>query len=156
MGPDRCVITGVSTEPARGPSSADGLYQFWTDREEPVRLHDTDLVSVSWEACPRPVLTTRFVYEPGWVPVEVTGRAVVEFVFGDAVVREWSTIDESEATRPSGEVDLFDWDGNRAPSRCGPAVLQSTFRRARCTFGRSRRPDGALSPASGRRRRGER
>jgi len=110
----RCVITGVSTEPARGPSSADGLYQFWTDREEPVRLHDTDLVSVSWEAGPRPVLTTRFVYEPGWVPVEVTGRAVVEFVFGDAVVREWSTIDESEATRPSGEVDLSDWDGNRA------------------------------------------
>lgn len=114
MGPDRCVITGVSAEPARGPSPAEGLYEFWTDRDEPVRLHDTDLVSVSWQSGPRPVLTMRFVYEPGWVPLEVTGRPVVEFVFGDAVVHEWSTVDVPEATRPSGEVGLFDWNGHRA------------------------------------------
>ncbi len=56
----------------------------------------------------------RFVYVPGWVPVQVTDRPVVEFSFGDAVVDRWSTVDESGATRPSGEVDLFDWDGHRA------------------------------------------
>lgn len=90
------------------------MYEFWTDRGEPVRLHDTDLVSVTRGSGPCPEVTVRFVYEPGWVPAELTGRPVVEFVFGEVVVHQWSTwAPDPGATGSGREVDLFDWDGHR-------------------------------------------
>jgi hypothetical protein len=90
---DRGVTTfvGVSEDPKRGVLSAGtGLYEFWTDSDVPVRLHDMNFEGLDYRYDPRPTLVLRFRYdEAQWTPPEAIATPVVELTFDDVRVPVW-------------------------------------------------------------------
>lgn len=61
-------ILGVSCTPGPGVESDMGLYEFCTDSDVPVRLHDIAFQGLHHQPVP-PRLTLRFAYDdPMWTP----------------------------------------------------------------------------------------
>jgi hypothetical protein len=113
---DRGVTTfvGVSEDPKRGVLSAGtGLYEFWTDSDVPVRLHDMNFEGLDYRYDPRPTLVLRFRYdEAQWTPPEAIATPVVEMTFDDVWVRCWEEDAETlaDADAPLGLVSAFNYD----------------------------------------------
>jgi hypothetical protein len=108
-------FVGVSQDPNRGiASGGSGLYEFWTDSDVPVRLHDANFCGFEYRLRPRPSLTARFRYDdPEFPPAEAVSTPVIEIHFDDVHIRHWED-DEQALTEPSeyhGQVSAFDHDG---------------------------------------------
>ena len=119
---DRTEFVGVTSDPERGVASGNtGLYEFWTDKDEHVYLHDTVLVALTYRPGPLPNLTSAFQYASEWVPEELQGRPVVEISFQNVRVLQWEEDSEAlaamtsnpDAAAAAGQMSLLDWDGVR-------------------------------------------
>jgi hypothetical protein len=108
------TFVGVSDDPRRGVKSAgNGLYEFWTDTNVPVRLHDMTFEALDYRYDPRPTLVLRFRYdEAEWTPPEAVATPVVEMTFDDVRVRHWEEDAETLADVDAnwGLVSTFDYD----------------------------------------------
>lgn len=108
------TFVGVSEDPRRGVQSAGtGLYEFWTDTDVPVRLHDMNFNGLDYRYDPRPTLVLRFRYdEAEWTPPEAVATPVVEMTFDDVRIRCWEEDAEAlaDAEAPLGQVSAFDSD----------------------------------------------
>jgi hypothetical protein len=108
------TFVGVSENPRRGVQSAGtGLYEFWTDTNVPVRLHDMSFEGLDYRYDPRPTLVLRFRYDDAeWTPPEAVATPVVEMTFDDVSVRYWEE-DAGTAADVDGsfqQVSSFDYD----------------------------------------------
>ncbi|GAA2655585.1 hypothetical protein GCM10010412_025020 [Nonomuraea recticatena] len=110
-------FAGVTEDKDRGVTPKAGLYEFWTEENAHVYLHDTDFRRLTYEPGRRPVLQLEFLHDPRWTPPELSETPVVAFRFEDVRVVEWredrqghdSVAAQSDA--PPGQVECFDWDG---------------------------------------------
>lgn len=107
------TFLGVSDDPTRDLRSAGtGLFEFWTDTDVPVKLHDMRFEGLDYRIDPRPNLVLRFRYdEEEWTPPDAIATPVVEMTFDDVRVRYWEADEEAWAdlVAPQGQVTLFDY-----------------------------------------------
>ncbi|MEV1170672.1 hypothetical protein [Nonomuraea sp. NPDC049784] len=110
-------FVGVTKDKDRGVTSNGGLYEFRTEDSAHVYLHDTDFRHLTYQPGRPPVLELEFVYDPQWTPLELSKTPVVVFRFEDVRLVEWREDQEghdcvtAHPDAPSGQVELFDWDG---------------------------------------------
>ena len=105
-------FSGISGRSGRGIETPVGLYEFWTDTEVPVRLHDATFLGLDYRLSPEPMLTMLFVYDdPEWTPAEAAATPIIRFSFTgvtgvhvDEDPEAWS-----EPIVPPGEVAAFDY-----------------------------------------------
>ena len=112
-------FSGISTAPGRGITEPSGLYEFFTEGDEHINLHDADCRSIAYTPGPQPTLTLVFEYDADWVPPELVGRPFFVFICRDAEVVSWETDeDELEVSAdhpeaPGGQAGHFGYDGHR-------------------------------------------
>jgi hypothetical protein len=109
------VIVGVTTDPRHDlASGGTGLYEFWTDQSVPVRLHDTDLISVELRPIDR-TLTLQFDYNDSrWTPPEAVPTPVIVMGFAHVAIHECkqyaSAIGDETPADVYGQVEDFEYD----------------------------------------------
>ncbi|MEV4181740.1 hypothetical protein AB0J28_09890 [Streptosporangium canum] len=110
-------FAGVTKDKDRGITSKGGLYEFWTEEDAHVYLHDTDFKRLTYEPGRPPTLELEFAYDLRWTPPELSKTPVVAFRFEDVRLVEWHEDQEGQdcvaasPDAPPGQVGLFDWDG---------------------------------------------
>jgi hypothetical protein len=110
-------FVGVTKDKDRGITSPGGLYEFRTEEDFHIYLHDTDFTLLTYEPARPTTLVLEFVYDPQGTPPELAKTPVVVFRFEDVRIVEWSEDQEgrdlltTDADAPPGQVSLFDWDG---------------------------------------------
>ncbi|MEV7012279.1 hypothetical protein [Streptosporangium sp. NPDC051022] len=111
------VFAGVTKDKDRGITSKGGLYEFWTEEDAHVYLHDTYFRRLTYEPGRPPTLELEFIYHPQWTPPELSKTPVVVFRFEDVRLDEWHEDQEghdcvaADPDAPPGQVGQFDWDG---------------------------------------------
>ena len=111
--PRRTEIVGVTIDPRHDlASGGTGLFEFWTDDDVPVYLHDMDLTSVEVRPVDR-VVVLKFEYtQTSWTPKAAVARPVVVMRFEGITIRWWN----QEAAEPAaalGQVEQFEYDGGQ-------------------------------------------
>ncbi|MFF5112194.1 hypothetical protein [Streptosporangium sp. NPDC000509] len=110
-------FAGVTKDKDRGITFKGGLYEFRTEEDAHVCLHDTDFRRLTYEPGRPPTLELEFVYDPRWTPPELSKTPVVVFRFEDVRLVEWHENQEghdrvaADPDAPPGQVGQFDWDG---------------------------------------------
>ncbi|GII97564.1 hypothetical protein [Sinosporangium siamense] len=110
-------FVGVTQDSHLGVNYKNGLYEFRTDVDAPVYLHDTTFHGLTYQPGRPCTMTMEFDYLPGWIPGALSPTPVVHFLFEDVQLVEWLEDQEGHdcvAAHPDahpGQVDLFDWDG---------------------------------------------
>lgn len=110
-------FAGVTGDKDRGVTPKSGLYEFWTEKNTHVYLHDTDFKCLTYQPGRPPVLWLEFLYDPRWTPSELSETPVVVFRFEDVHLVEWRedreghTCVTAQPAAPAGQVEHFDWDG---------------------------------------------
>ncbi|MEU4836257.1 hypothetical protein [Streptosporangium sp. NPDC023615] len=110
-------FAGVTKDKDRGITSRGGLYEFWTEEDAHVYLHDTDFRRLTYEPGRPSTLELEFVYDPQWTPPELSKTPVVVFRFEDVRLVEWHEDQEghdrvtADPDASPGQVGQFDWDG---------------------------------------------
>ncbi|GGP07171.1 hypothetical protein LDL08_09600 [Nonomuraea glycinis] len=78
-------FAGVTGDKDRGVTSRSGLYEFWTEKNAHIYLHDTDFTCLTYQPGRPPVLWLEFLYDPQWTPPELSETPVVVFRFEDVL-----------------------------------------------------------------------
>jgi len=104
-------------------------YEFWTEDDVPVRLHDMAFLGVSY-AVDVPSLTLRFAYEePRWTPPEARATPIAIFRFDG--VRIWGWEDDRDVVRDPAElrrqVGSFDFHEDVNCFSLGTSTTTLTF-----------------------------
>ena len=76
------LFVGVSSLPDKTITEVAGLYEFFTDHDVHVYLHDTDYLGEEWSSPAD--LRLYFVFDPQWTPEAARETPVVELAFEDA------------------------------------------------------------------------
>lgn len=112
----RAEIVGVTIDPRHDlASGGTGLYEFWTDHSVPVRLHDTELISVELRPIDRTMILQFEYTQAQWTPPEAVPTPVVVMRFEEVAIHEWEQQgarnggDEPPA-EAHGQVDDFEYD----------------------------------------------
>ncbi|MEU4409476.1 hypothetical protein AB0F88_33615 [Streptosporangium sp. NPDC023963] len=111
------AFAGVTKDRDRGITSRGGLYEFRTEEDARVYLHDIDFRRLTYEPGRPPTLELEFVYDQRWTPPELSETPVVVFRFEDVRLVEWHEDQEghdrvaADPDAPPGQVGQFDWDG---------------------------------------------
>ncbi len=103
-----CSIAGVTLDNEWGLLKS-GLYEFKTDRNRLVRLHDSDLTDVLWQPGEPARLTIRFRWNPEWIPPEQVDEPVTVFEFTGVVIDQW-TDTSALGVGCTSQVSLFHWN----------------------------------------------
>ena len=108
-----CSITGISTDPDWGLVPSHGLYEFKTDRDRVVRLHNSDLTDLTWQPGDPAKLTMRFRWDLEWIPDGQEDEPVTVFEFTGVTIKTWTDSSLPEA-QTFGQVSDFHWNfGNQ-------------------------------------------
>lgn len=103
-------FVGVSTEHRRGVMEPVGPYEFFTDNDVHVYLHDADLIGLVWQ--PSGKFRFYFIYPAEWTPREALDTPVVELTFSEVEVSRWETdMGVLQDMEHRGQVSDFAWDG---------------------------------------------
>ncbi len=109
-----CSITGISTHPDWGPVPGHGLYEFKTDRDRIVRLHDSDLTDLVWQPGDPAKLTMRFRWDLDWIPDGQADEPVTVFQFSGVTTSGVTTKNWADSSPPGaqtfGQVSDFHWN----------------------------------------------
>ncbi|MCE1177863.1 MAG: hypothetical protein LWW86_02345 [Micrococcales bacterium] len=111
LGPRRTAavtrFVGVSRLPGRGIHVGVGPYEFWTDDQVPITLHDTEFLGlVETSDC----LRLFFNFDPEWVPADALETPIVALGFESARVVTSGERSAGGSAQP-GWVYSFEWDG---------------------------------------------